>query len=166
MHGIISHSPPPPPKTILPLCESSGLKTAKTISCSEKTNMSELNRSKSKNIILFYGKSSYLSNFSFSFFVLDGQSYTSVEQCYQYKKALFFKDMYTAKKILGTSSAYHHKRFGKKVVGFKKREWKRVSEWIMKKALLAKFRQNAVLRRLLLSDKTAILAEASPNDRF
>ena len=71
-----------------------------------------------------------------------------------------------AELILKTSEPERVKQLGKRVQGFNKKEWYRVSVEYMFQAMLAKFTQNEDLKGFLLATDGNRLLEANPTDRF
>ena len=90
----------------------------------------------------FFTKYSPLSNHHPTRFKVEGQLFSSSEQYYVYQKALHFEDRDLAELILKTSEPERVKQLGKRVQGFNKKEWYRVSVEYMFQAMLAKFTQN------------------------
>jgi ribA/ribD-fused uncharacterized protein len=113
---------------------------------------------------IFFGAQPVLSNFYPCPIVLDGVQYNCSEMVYMASKAAYFGDRQTRAKILAAKTPREQKRLGREVKGFKLREWDVVRERLMKRALLAKFSQNANLRRALVRSGTQILVEGSPYD--
>ncbi|TKR61361.1 hypothetical protein L596_028479 [Steinernema carpocapsae] len=98
--------------------------------------------------------------------LIDGISFSCVEQYYQLKKAEFFEDDETAKAILEEERPIEIKRLGNHVAGFVFKEWAKHSREAVAVGNVHKFMQNPVLRRALLDTKDSTLVECSPSDRF
>ena len=116
--------------------------------------------------LLFFGKDQVLSNFYDAPFRIDGVRYFCSEQFYMSEKAIYFGDGETRDKIMRAVSAPKVKRLGKRVEGFDEDRWGEVKLDVMRKALHAKFTQNAGMRLFLKMTFPRILAEASPVDTF
>lgn len=97
-------------------------------------------------------------------FMIDGQTYETVEQYMMAKKAKFFHDEKTYAAIMQTASPRECKMLGRQVTPFDAAAWDAVSDEIVGEALQAKFEQNPDLMELLLSTEGRVLAEASPVD--
>ena len=67
---------------------------------------------------------------------------------------------------LETSEPERVKQLGKRVQGFNKQEWNRVSVEYMFQAMLAKFTHNEGLKGFLLATDGNKLCEANPTDKF
>ncbi len=115
------------------------------------------------NIINDFNNEKYkwLSNFYPSKFIANGKEFCSVEQYYQYEKAIEFNDFETADKILNTSSPGKAKSLGRDVKNFDDLVWNKYKINIMKDGLYAKFTQNSELYNLLLSTGSSILIEGN-----
>lgn len=117
-----------------------------------------------------------------------GRTFQCNEQYMMYHKALAFKDIETAEKILASSDPRTHKDLGRKVRNFVGHEWDKVKYDIVVKANLLKFEQGTAhtddkfvhppngmvhgrdqdisMREILLSTIERELVEASPMDRI
>lgn len=113
--------------------------------------------------ILFYGTPPF-SNFTKCNIEWDGEVFCSVEQLFQYRKAIEFGDNEIARLILNTDSPSRAKSLGKSVKGFNKEHWDSRSYNIMKECVEEKFNQNPRLLNELLKWKNGEFAEASPRD--
>jgi len=80
------------------------------------------------------------------------------------RKALLFKDEIMAQKIMAAAHPSDHKRLGQQVRGFETNVWDAHKVGIVTEGNMAKFSQNAGLRKKLLATGDAILAEANPKD--
>ncbi len=83
-----------------------------------------------------------------------------------YKKAKYFHDNDTARKILLTSDPYQLKKLGRGVKPFNRHQWMRVAQGIMLEGNMAKYKQNPSLKAMLLSTGSSILAESSAYDKI
>lgn len=119
-----------------------------------------------ERLVLFFGKSSPLSNhFPTRFTDSDGMVYSSVEQFYMVKKALYFGDEELASLMRCQSNPYLLKRMGTAVRNFDKVSWQAVSGDVMYAACSMKFSQSRLLNDYLITTQ-GLLAEASPYDKF
>ncbi len=104
------------------------------------------------------------SQFHPSNFTVDGRSYVCAEQYMHAQKARLFGDEAMAERIMRSDSPHEHKLMGGRVSGFDGETWDARKVAIVTAGSLAKFGQNAGLRRRLLDTGDAILAEANPKD--
>ena len=120
------------------------------------------------NVTAFFSSRSPLSNFyPVSIKDNDGTTYSSSEQMYQHRKALFHSDSVAASKILKASTAFQAYKAGKEVKGQNDSDWYKGAELgkaQMYKACLAKFKDNPSLCDFLLSTGDTQIAEGNPND--
>jgi ribA/ribD-fused uncharacterized protein len=114
----------------------------------------------------FYGKQNPLSNFYPAIFTLNGIQFSSAEQCYQYHKAMFFKDDKTATDILKSNNPSAQKRLSRQIKDFCEATWEGMANDYMHNTLLAKFEQNKILLEALGSTGHKSLYEASPHDLY
>ena len=111
----------------------------------------------------------YLSNWHQDHpFVLDGVSFDCAERAMMWGKAVLFKDSSIAAQILGLpkNSQRELKKLGQKVKNFDQVVWDAHKYAIVKRAVLQKFAQNAVLAQNLLSTGDKMLVEASSYDKI
>lgn len=101
-----------------------------------------------------------------SFFTVDGVEYCCCEQYMMAKKALFFGDNDTYKKIMETTSPREQKKLGREVKNFNEGQWNKVAKDIVEEGNYAKFSQNKSLKDILLATKGTSLVEASPYDKI
>lgn len=104
------------------------------------------------------------SQFHPSTFTVDGHDYVCAEQHMHAEKARLFGDCAMAERIMRSDSPHEHKMMGARVSGFEQQTWDARKVDIVTAGNLAKFSQNAGLRRRLLDTGDAILAEANPKD--
>ncbi len=83
-------------------------------------------------------------------FNVEGRDFTSVEQCFQYFKALHFGDSSIASDILSTSDPAECRELGRSIVKFDISSWDEVRRSIMFKAVFSKFDQNSLIREAIL----------------
>lgn len=118
----------------------------------------------SKNLYLFYKTNCFLSNFHPSVFTIDGVTFSSVEQYFQYEKARLFSDIECMQKIMQTNNPKEQKFLGNSCKRYDDNVWNLASINVMKKGLMAKFQQNEYLGKKLLATNGLYLAEASATD--
>lgn len=104
------------------------------------------------------------SQFHGSRFSVDGRDYVCAEQYMHAEKARLFGDDAMADRIMRSDSPHEHKMMGSRVAGFVGETWDAQKVAIVTTGNLAKFGQNAGLRRRLLDTGDSILAEANPKD--
>ena len=110
--------------------------------------------------IVFAGELSPYSNFHYSPFTINGQTYHSSEQWIQYQKALTFGDSYTANQILQSDSALECKRLSYNINGVDKDKWNSVGYELCYDGIRENFLQNPSLLMMLETTSPKILAEA------
>ena len=108
----------------------------------------------------------FLSNWYPSRFILDGMTFTSMEQYMMYRKALLFADRETAQAILSTDNVGKIKALGRSVRNYDDTLWNGVRQIIVYKGLLEKFRQNPDLKAMLLATYPHTLAECALQDKI
>lgn len=108
----------------------------------------------------------YLSNWYPSIFVLNGVTFSSMEQYMMYRKAVCFGDDKVAAQILATEDVAEIKALGRLVSGYDENLWNGIRQVVVYEGLLAKFSQNADLREQLKGTESAILAECAVKDRI
>lgn len=107
----------------------------------------------------------YLSNWYHSEFVVDGVSFSSMEQYMMYKKAVCFGDGNVAVQILRTEESAQIKALGRLVAGYDDNYWSGIRQIVVYQGLLEKFKQNTKLKEKLLSTGSSVLAECAVKDR-
>lgn len=117
-----------------------------------------------KDYVLFWG--GVFSNFERSAFIWDGGMFPTNEHFFMYRKAIFFEDYDTAKKILQTVHPKDAKKLGREVKNFDANKWKEVCTIHMKAGLVMKFGQNPDLLEELLKYPTQKFVECSPYDKI
>lgn len=108
----------------------------------------------------------YMSNWFLSDFVVDGITFSSMEQFMMFQKAVCFSDDHIAAQILATSDVAHIKAFGRQVSNYNENHWNGVRQIIVYRGLCAKFSQNKTLRKQLKATGNALLAECAVKDRI
>lgn len=117
------------------------------------------------DIILFYTKDDFLSNFYVSTFFHNGIMFRTTEKAIMYRKAMLFGDRVIADRILKTYHPIDAKRLGRKVRNFNEAIWELNKLEIFREVILDKF-SNKYLKIRLLDTGDRILAEASPTDKI
>ena len=114
-------------------------------------------------ILAFFTGATPLSNFFKTDIKIDGKNFTSVEQFFQYKKALFAERADIAQKIHNTDlpAGCKHAGDGLQVDND---QWLPLAKQAMYTGCLAKFQQDCYARSFLVDTENLILAEAS-NDK-
>ena len=104
------------------------------------------------------------SNFYKNEVNIDGKKYKTTEHYFQ---AMKYKDDKTYfDKICNTSSPSEAAALGRSRNKPIRKDWEKVKDGIMLKALRAKFTQNEILKKLLVSTSDAILVEHTQNDKY
>ena len=127
-----------------------------------------LSERRSQGMLCFGGVLSdyhQLSNYYPCKFAYKGNKFTSIEQAYQYCKAMLFNDERTATLILHSNIPSDIKQMGQQVTGFDAACWNQGRDQLMKALVMAKFSQNNNLKKTLCDTGTRHLAEASRNDQ-
>lgn len=122
-----------------------------------------------RNIIFFHAPEEYygfLSNWYLSEFVIDGITFSSMEQYMMYTKASMFSDMEMASQIMETDNVGKIKSLGRKISNYNESIWNGMRQIVVYKGLLQKFLQNEDLRLKLLDTGDAILAECALQDKI
>lgn len=88
------------------------------------------------------------------------------EQYMMYVKAMLFRDVETARKILKESNPREQKKLGRQVKNFDSKIWDESKVSIMTEGLKQKFTQNKDLKAQLLKEDCDLFVEASPYDRI
>lgn len=118
-----------------------------------------------------------LSQWTRSYFVVDGIKYNCCEQWMMAQKAILFGDEETLKAIMAADPSNPEfsdkpwiecpkvqKKLGRKVKGFDKGRWEEIAQDVVYDGNLAKFSQNSELAEFLFDTGDDILAEANPSD--
>ncbi|WP_372446820.1 NADAR family protein [Microbispora oryzae] len=99
-------------------------------------------------------------------FTEDGHTFASAEHYMMAHKAWLFGDARTAEQILAADHPGEAKKLGRAVRDFDEQAWNARRFDIVVRGNIAKFGQNAELRRYLLATGKRVLVEASPYDRI
>jgi ribA/ribD-fused uncharacterized protein len=118
-----------------------------------------------KDLVLFYGRNEFYSNWHPTGFTMYGLNFANGEQFMMYCKALTFGDGTTMAKILKESNPAKVKALGRAVQPYDDAKWAEVRLGMVQLGLLAKARSHPNITRELLSTGTRVLAEASPFDK-
>lgn len=108
----------------------------------------------------------FLSNWYLSRFVVDGISFSSMEQFMMYQKAVCFGDSGIADQILKTDDVARIKELGRLVSGYDDNHWNGVRQIVVYQGLMAKFSQNEDLKEQLLQTGNSVLAECAVKDKI
>lgn len=124
--------------------------------------MNKYNFTTKDNYILFWR--GHFSNWYPAKFNLDGRQFNCSEQYMMYMKAVTFKNIEIAEKIMKTTDPKAQKALGKQISNFSEETWDKVKEQIVYYGCLAKYLQNSDLTKDILNTDNKILVEASPYD--
>ena len=108
----------------------------------------------------------YLSNWYPSTFMLEGITFSSMEQYMMYRKAVCFGDDKIAAQILATENVAEIKALGRLVSGYDESLWNGIRQIVVYEGLWAKFSQNPELETQLKDTGKALLAECAVKDRI
>lgn len=106
------------------------------------------------------------SNFYRAPFKVAGQIYFASEQYIMEQKALLFEDYDIARKIMTAKDCIIVKNLGRKVSKYVDDIWEDKRHDLVIPGIYEKFRQNKIIKEILLSTSDCILAECAPNDRI
>jgi ribA/ribD-fused uncharacterized protein len=116
--------------------------------------------------VLFHGVHSIYSNFHFAKFELDGKTFVTSEQCFQYEKARRCGDDETSSKIMDTIDPVQQYYLGRKLTPTQD-QWDNVrAEQVMEMAVKAKFAQNEDLKNELLLTGKKQFIECNAHDKL
>lgn len=116
------------------------------------------------DVIYFYRKDAYLSNFHGCEVRDDKVKYNCSEQYYKAKMAITFKDKEAYDLIMKSDNPSFQKSV--RIKNYDHKVWLSVCRTHMKDALYLKFCQNLNLKQKLLDTGNKKLCEASPNDSY
>ena len=116
------------------------------------------------NVTAFFSKSSPLSNFFEANVKIENENFVTVEQYFQYRKALFAEKPDIAWRIKNTKSPGLCKKLGDSIK-LDDASWLPTAKETLSRACAAKFKQNIRARNFLLNTEKTVLAEAS-KDRY
>lgn len=131
----------------------------------DDSNLASIPALKPGTNFIFFLKN-YLSNFYRCSFIENGITFSNTEQYFMYQKALFFKDVATANKILSTNNPFDAKAYGREVKNYNDEQWASVRYKIMYNANWLKYTQNKNLADKLLATGNLVLVECNPVDRI
>ncbi len=120
------------------------------------------------NITAFYSAASPLSNFhAAEIRDADGTVYSTCEQYYQHRKALYHNDDVQATLIMKCKTPHEAYKAGQNIKNQNDSDWykKDLAKSQMYKCCLAKFDQNDHLKQFLVQTGESVLVEASPWDK-
>ncbi|XP_061182109.1 protein starmaker-like isoform X2 [Saccostrea echinata] len=126
----------------------------------------DYSKDRKEHFHFFFGKVSPFSNFHPAKFDLDGVTYSCSEQYMMHQKAVIFQDPYHANEIMKATDPVKMKKLGRQVQNFDAKHWANISEKVVKRGIMAKFKQNKNLMRALIATFPCILVEAAPRDRL
>ena len=115
-------------------------------------------------LLLFWG--GWPSQWHPARFAVGGVEYNCCEQYMMAEKARVFGDDGALAEVLASSSPREQKAIGRRVANFDAEVWKGVCRGIVYAANLARFSQDAEMRRTLLATADKTIVEASPFDRI
>jgi ribA/ribD-fused uncharacterized protein len=96
-------------------------------------------------------------------FALDGMTFNCAEQAMMWHKAMLFRDIASADKIMAAKHPASQKSIGRSVRPYVDETWRAVARSVVYRINAAKFAQNeALLDELLTTEGTIV--EASPSD--
>ena len=113
-----------------------------------------------RNTIAFFGELNTLSNFHEAKFICDGEEFHCSEQYIQWKKAVYFKDRITEKRILNGTDALDCKEAARDIKNFNKTEWDTKAEELCYEGIKQKFEQNPHLKEALMDTGNKTLVES------
>ena len=116
------------------------------------------------DFVFFYGKQNVFSNLHPAVFYIEKRMFNSVEQYYQFHKALTFGDQTATKMIMREDNPYKIKVYGKGVKGFDDNQWLKQCLQVLYNGNKEKYKQNATMRHQLFATRGKLMVEASPYD--
>lgn len=119
--------------------------------------LTRVDRSKSINIWAGDNENKILSNMATRPFVVGVNQFNSVEQYFQYNKAILAGDEKTAKEILGAASSWEAKTLGRTVKNLDRENWDKVKLSIMEAGIRMSFISNPDAMDALLKTGSALL---------
>ena len=120
----------------------------------------EVTSKTNSNTIAFFGELNPFSNFHEAKFNYEGEKFYCCEQFIQWKKAVFFNDRITEKRILNSVDALKCKEAAKDIKDFKKKEWVANAEELCYEGIRKKFEQNPHLKEALINTGNKTIVEA------
>jgi ribA/ribD-fused uncharacterized protein len=107
-----------------------------------------------------------LSQWWGALFMVEDVRYPTTEHFMMAEKARLFGDLVARERIIAAPNPDAAKRLGREVNNFNEQVWQQHRFAIVVQGNLAKFGQNAALRKYLLETGERVLVEASPVDRI
>jgi ribA/ribD-fused uncharacterized protein len=120
----------------------------------------------SPDCLAFFTELNPLSNFHRCKLEIQGKKYHSVEQFFQYQKAVHAKNEHVAARILAAESALQCKVQGDRLKVDKDSVWNKEQLTVMQVALQQKIIQNDHVKQYLKKTGNKVLGEANGNDLF
>ncbi|MDO8416564.1 MAG: NADAR family protein [Agitococcus sp.] len=117
-------------------------------------------------LVLFYGRSEFYSNWHATGFRMYGLPFANGEQFMMYCKAMTFGDEVVMAKILKESDPAKVKALGRMVQPYDDEKWAAVRLNLVQRGLLEKARTHPAIAQALLATGTRLLVEASPWDKI
>lgn len=120
-----------------------------------------------KRFVLFFGAQNtngICSNWYKSNFVVEGVTFSCVEQYMMWAKAMLFGDKETASEILKETEPKAMKAYGRKVRNFNSEVWDKEKYSLVLKGVQARFEQNVGLKSWIQAAKADYFVECSPYD--
>lgn len=108
----------------------------------------------------------FMSQWAHSNFSHEDHEFDTAEQFMMWSKAMLFNDEKTAEKILKAKTPREQKNLGREVRGFNQGTWDKNKLKIVEEGTYLKFSQNLDLKTKLLNTGSAVLVEASPEDKI
>jgi ribA/ribD-fused uncharacterized protein len=105
-----------------------------------------------------------LSQWYASEMIVDGVRFPTAEHYMMWRKARAFGDVEIEQQLLADDSPAVAKQLGRRVRNYRSDVWDRMRFDVVVEGSIAKYQQNATLRRYLLETGDGVLAEASPVD--
>lgn len=99
-------------------------------------------------------------------FIVRGVEYNCTEQYMMAQKALLFNDDATYSKIMSERNPRAQKKLGRQIQNFDKTQWDKHRYTIVLVGNIAKFSQDADLKKILMDTELTTLVEASPLDNI
>ena len=132
-------------------------------------DMRHFNERSDDNVVVMRGMYSNfhpLSNYYQSQLTYQKKKYSSIEQAYQYLKAVMFGDLDAANQIMNSDDAATSKRLSYQIKGFNQELWNGKQYDIMTNLVRAKFTQNPTLADTLLATGQKKIAESGKRRFF
>lgn len=116
------------------------------------------------NIVAFWNGP--FSNWFPANFEVDGVRYCNTEQHMMAEKAKLFGDKETLALIMAERNPREQKALGRRIKGYDDAKWAEVRLDLVTKGNVAKFTQNADLKKFILGTNDLTIVEASPLDKI